>query len=207
MDLERLRIELKERGFKGYLFDKPVDQIIADVRKRAEADRRRYRLGTYAGLVLLFVVVAAAVIIFYEVHAVAGRIALLVIMPAVFYELLFMLKWWAEEYDERFDLPDRIFLVQERARILRRIRWTKWQIAWYAVMGIAWFIYLFILPKTPELGDTLYFICGFLLGLVCLHVFALFDRLMGLRPELITVEHDLKNCDTVSEDLEGAERE
>ena len=72
----------------------------------------------------------------------------------------------------------------------------RWQIAWYAVMGIAGFIYLFR-PTIHVPEGALGFMSGFLLGLLLVHVVALIDRLIELRPELIRIEHDLKKFDTV----------
>jgi len=192
---EQLITEWHNQPFEGYLFETPADQILEDTRKRAEARDRQYRLGNHAHLALLFVVAAATAIGLYEVRAVGGRIALLVVMPAVFCELLLRLKWRAEEHNQRFVIGMKTVVLEERARILTRIRQTRWQVAWYAVTGIAGAVYL-LLPATPSLGDTLDFISGLLSAVLLAHFVVLIKRLIGLRPEIIGVEHDLKKFET-----------
>ncbi len=197
MDLERLMIEWNEQQFEGYLFETPSHQIAADVRKRSEARRRLYRLRNYAGVILLVVMAAATAIGFFEVHGVSTRIALLIVMPAVSCELLFLLKWRAREYRKPLHVSGKTFLLDEHGGVLRQIRQTKWQLAWYALTIVAGFIYLFW-PTTQEPDDwALSFLSGALLGLIIVHVLALVDRILELRPALIRIQHDLKKYDAV----------
>jgi len=164
---------------------------VEDIRERAEARDRQYRLGNYARLALLFVVAASSVIGFHEVRAIVVRIALLVAMPALFWELLLRLRWRVEEHDKpRGGGSGKTVIVEESARIVGRIRQTECQIAWNAATCIGWPIYLFW--QTTPLTRDIARISGVLLALLFYYVCVLIKRLTGLRPELTRAERDLK---------------
>ena len=198
-------IEILERLIRTlegeYLSQTSRDQITADTQKGYEARCRRYRLGNYAHLALLFVVAAGAVIGFYEAHPIFHRILLLVVMPAVFFELLLRLKWRAEEHNVRLEAPQKSFDLAECARILRRIRQTKVQLSWYAVTVIGGAVSLF-LQTTPVPGGRS---IRFLSTMLWIHIYLLIRRLTGLRPELIKVERELQKIDKLNENAERAE--
>ena len=207
MDLDRLMIEWNDQRCEGYLFETPPATIMADIQKKCGKNRRRYRLKNYAGILLLAAVIAGTVVAIRAEHSLAAAAITVFVMAAVFCELLFLLKWRAEDQKKPYHLGRRDFLVEERKRVLRRIRLTRWQIVWYsvAVPVAAADLLLGFLGLGGLLGflhpgeDVLDFLTGFVTPLLFIHLLTLIVRRKDLPRDLERIDRDLAKFDAVTE--------
>jgi hypothetical protein len=177
MDFERLKIEWQNRKIEGSLFDKPIDVIIADVRKRAQKRARKYRLIQFAGIGLAVVIAAAAIIAIYWEHSLLVRVSTLILMTINFCELLWMLKWRATEHSKPYDLPIKKSLILDRDLIEKKLRQIRWQYLWSGIAGLgslAFVALAFIINLTTGEAILDFLIC-FSAPLLIIHFTALRD--------------------------------
>jgi hypothetical protein len=108
-------------------------------------------------------------------HSLLVRAATLVLMTINFCELLWMLKWRAEENKRPYYLPIKKFLIRDRDLMEKKLRQIRWQLLWSGIAGLGGlaFIALSIFIKFTT-GDTILdFLIGFSLPLLIIHFTAL----------------------------------
>jgi fatty acid desaturase len=190
-------IEWHERRFEGYLFETPPGVVTADVRKKDQRRNRKYRLLSFAGIALAVVVAAGAIVAIFLEHLLLVRIATLILMIVIFHELLWILKWRAEEYKKPYWLPAKSSLVEECARTRKKIRQTRWQVLWCAIAGIGGLVYL-LLGFVFGVGtgeDVLEFLMAFAVPFLLIHFTELLDMRKDLPRTLEKIERDIKQLD------------
>ncbi len=122
MELEKLKAALQERKFEGYLFERPAQQIVLDVQRRArnleEKEKAHDIQAVIGGLAL-----AALYFVWFDSRqpwwsnaGIALMVAGTVLVAAC------TLSLYLPGRRIRFDLPREEFLVQERKRLRARIR-------------------------------------------------------------------------------------
>ena len=193
MDLDRLMIEWHEQKFEGYLFETPPDKIKEDVKKRAQKRHLKHRLVNFSGIALAIFVAAAAAIAIYLEHSLLVRVATFFLMAVNFFELLWMLKQRAEEYKKPFYLPVKSTLIEERERIKKRIRSTRWQLLYTGIAGLGGMIYLvlnfvFGVAASEAILD---FLIAFSVPFLIIHFTAMLEAMTDLPLLLEKIERDI----------------
>ncbi len=194
MDLDRLMIEWHEQTFEGYLFETPSSVITAEIRKKAEKRHRKYRLREFAGIALAVVIAAGTIVAISLEHSLMVRAATLILMAANFRALLWVLRWRAEEYKKPYCLPARLSLSQERERIARNIRQTRWQVLYSGIAGcggLAYLVLSFIFDLTSG-DDVLDFLIAFSVPLLLIHFTELLDMRKELPRTLERIDRDIR---------------
>jgi hypothetical protein len=143
MDIERLMIEWQNQKFEGYLFETPIDVIIADVKRMAQKRDRKYWLINFACIGLAVVIAAAAIIAIYLEHALPARVATLILMTINFCELLWILKWRVKEHTKPYDLPIKQFQLMERDRMDKKLRQIRWHLPLSGIAGFGGLAFVF----------------------------------------------------------------
>jgi small-conductance mechanosensitive channel len=189
MDLDRLMIEWHEQNFEGYLFDTPADKIRADIKEKAQKHHHRYRLVNFSGIALAVIVAAAAAMAIYLEQSLFVRMATLFLMAVNFFELLWVLKRRAEEYKKPFYLPVKRTLIEERERIKKRIRATRWQLIYTGIASLGGLIYIVLDVSASEV--ILDFLVGFSVPFLIIHFTAILEAMMDLPRHLEKIERDI----------------
>jgi hypothetical protein len=146
MDFEKIKAALLEQDFEGYLFDTPLDQIAADIERKAEEmDRRNKRedLKRILGCILVYV---CAGILYSTNMTLIGGIGVALFVLGTTLQFISYLTLHFKFREVRYDLPYKQFLEEERKRILARISALKLITSLYLV-PIALGIILYGYPK------------------------------------------------------------
>jgi hypothetical protein len=142
MDLEKLKKEWQNRKLEGYLFEKPIDVIIADVKKMVQKRNRKYWLINFAYIGLGVVIAAAAIIAIYLEHALLVRVATLILMTTNFCELLWILKWRVKEHTKPYHLPSKQFDLMERDLMDKKLREIRRHLPLSGIAGFGALIFV-----------------------------------------------------------------
>jgi hypothetical protein len=200
MDIERLIKEWQNQKLEGSLFDKPIDVITEDVRKRAQKRARKYRLILFAGIGLAVVIAAAAIVTIYWEHSLLFQVATLILMTINFCELLWMLKWRATEHAKPYHLPAKQFLIRERDLMEKKLRQIRWQYPWSGIAGLGGlvFIVLAFLVNLTTGEEILDFLIAFSLPLLIIHFTALRDMKAELTIFLERINREIRQFEEIS---------
>jgi len=192
MDIDRMMIEWREKKFEGYLFETPPSEFRAKIEELSKKRDRRYKLQNYAGIALAVIAVLATVVAIYFEHLLVTRVMTVIVMIAVFNELLFLLKWTAEERGKPVYRPIRACLMDERKTIRKKIRQFRWQLILYGVAVPGSLVLLFgplSIKTTEEPLDT---ILGFAAGLLGVRLFYLICERDELPRQLKRAEREIE---------------
>lgn len=122
MDLEELKSALDGQKFEGYLFQRPVRPVTLDVRRKARQMESSYRKKD---LQTIFITLAAALFwcIWFEKGQPwwANLGVALVIMSSLIAGVCW-LKLYRQGRHARLDVSRRIYLTEERERLVARLR-------------------------------------------------------------------------------------
>ncbi len=122
MDLEKLKSALDGRKFEGYLFERPVSQITLDVQRKARQMGSSYRKKDLQGV---FIALAATLIWcfwFEKGQPWWANLGVALVMVATLLGGVCGLRLYRQGRHARLDVSRRIFLTEERERLVARLR-------------------------------------------------------------------------------------
>ncbi len=122
MDLEELKSALDGQKFEGYLFQRPVRRITLDVQRKARQRESSYRKKD---LQVIFIVLATTLYWcfgFDKGHPWWANLGVALVIMASLIAGVCWLKLYKHGRHARLDVPRRIFLTQERERLVARLR-------------------------------------------------------------------------------------
>ena len=194
MDFERLKTEWRNQKLEGSLFDKPLDVITKDVRKKARKRFCKYLLGNFTGIAVAVIIAAVGVMAIYKEHSLSARAASLILMTINFFETYWLLKWRIKEYNKDYQLPVKWFLIVERDSIEKKLRQVRWQLPWSGItslLGLAFFAQSFFIHFTT--GERyLDFLIGFTVPLLMYHFTEMRKMKSELPIVLAMIEREIK---------------
>jgi len=192
MDIDRLMIEWNEQKFEGHLFETPPSEFTAKIEQLSKRRDRRYKLQNYAGIALAVIVAVATVVAIYFEHSLLRRAGTLLTMSAVFYELLWLLKWTAEERGKPRYRPMKTCLMEERETIRKKIMQFRRQLIFYGIAAPVGLVLLFLPLGTTTTEGPLDFILGFVVALLLIRLFYLISERDELPRQLRLVEREIE---------------
>lgn len=142
MDLDRLKAVRRKERASEYLFEKPPNQVAADIRKKAEKMERKYFRQTIALILLSIIGIASFSLLCRNDQSILANIGAILICIGAFLEAMTCLTLYFPFQEKRYELCRREFLARERALILARIRVWRGNTGWYvlpmALGGLLW---------------------------------------------------------------------
>ena len=136
MRLEDLKAALEERRFEGYLFERPVRQIVLDVQRKARSIEEKHKVRDVQAMLGG---IASAPIIYFLVDSRQpwwGNAGIVLMFCGCVLNAALFLRLYLWSRRIRFDLPREEFLYEEGMRLRTRIRILKRDVVWtYLLMS------------------------------------------------------------------------
>ena len=122
MDLEELKSALDGRKFEGYLFERPVRQITLDVQRKARQLESSYRTKDLQWIFIALATTLYWCFWFEKGQPWWGNLGVALVIMATLLGAVCGLKLYAQGRNTRFDVSRRIYLTEERERLVARLR-------------------------------------------------------------------------------------
>ena len=191
MNLEDFETYWQNRRFEGYLFDTPRSQIVADIRLSAQVRQQKYVRRSCLELGILVIVTLMALAAIALATSPAARSGIALVAAGLVLQLLPIFRLNSMERNKRYDLGQEASLLDERKRVVARIRHSMRQTTWHMLPIIFGAILICIAQ-----GRALDTITGFVTGLVAtsavIHIYLRRKARKTLIPIIEEIDRELK---------------
>jgi hypothetical protein len=153
MDLDRLKAMRQKEKSGDYVFEKPPNQVAADIRRKsAKMERKRFCLAV---VMILFSVagIGSFSLLYKSDQPGIANIGIILIMIGAFLEAMTCFALYFPFQANRYELSRTAFLARERTMILARIRAWKRNTG-FNVLPLALGAFLWAVTRTDSLGQT-----------------------------------------------------
>jgi hypothetical protein len=186
MELERLRRAWKEEKFEGYLFHKPVRDLVPGLQKRLQTVRRRTAVQDFMHGLTAVVTVVVLGRFFSETASILARVGLATMMAGMTIIVAEILIHRFRTRGRKADLPMNEFYRDEYDRVTANVRLRRRIWAWSAAFGVIGFGPFFA-SVNPSMKETVFFL-GFL-GLMIAYCYRINER--RIRRDLLPLKESL----------------
>ncbi len=176
----------QNRRSKGYLFDTPRSQIIADIRRAAQLREQKYARRSFAEITILTFIILIAIAAIALSHSLAARSGIALLAAGLVLQLAPSFRINSMERNKRYDLPQQQSLIEERKRVAARIRHVKRQTTWY-MLPTALGLTLLCIAQ----GRALDTIAGFVTGVATASIAYYVYQRRQARKTLIPIMEDI----------------
>jgi hypothetical protein len=194
MDLDRLKAMRQKERSGSYVFEKPPNQVAADIRRNAGKMERKHFRQAAAMILSSIAGIASFSLLYRSDQPDLANIGIVLIMIGAFLEAMTCFALYFPFQENRYELSRREFLAREKTKILARIRAWKRNTGLH-VLPMALGVLLWTVARAYSIGQTVAAI-----GMIALTILA--STWMGrrridrdLRPVLDEIDRELKELD------------